>query len=231
MISIGGITKLSATDYPGHLAAVLFCQGCPLKCLYCHNHHLQKIGCKEGISWQAALDFLEARVGLLDAVVFSGGEPCMQSKLDTAISQVRELGFKIGLHTSGIYPDNLRKIVDLLDWVGLDIKATQSAYSRIVGVKVNYSKIEKSLDILLGSKVDLECRMTVHTALTDSDQIFETARKLSGLGVRTFALQAYNRINHDPHNLNSNNQSGFVSSAEFRVLNDYFENFIVRDLN
>jgi len=40
MPRIGGIVPFTTNDFPGRLAAVLFLQGCPLRCAYCHNPHL-----------------------------------------------------------------------------------------------------------------------------------------------------------------------------------------------
>ncbi|MEX0638685.1 MAG: anaerobic ribonucleoside-triphosphate reductase activating protein, partial [Burkholderiales bacterium] len=37
MLRVGGLTRLSAADYPGKLAAVVYCQGCAWRCGYCHN--------------------------------------------------------------------------------------------------------------------------------------------------------------------------------------------------
>ena len=71
-IRVGGLTPLSSTDYPGYLAAVVFCQGCPWRCGYCHNPHLVP-GTKEAaVAWDEVMAFLHKRQGLLDAVVFSG---------------------------------------------------------------------------------------------------------------------------------------------------------------
>ena len=72
MLRLGGLTRLSASDYPGKLAAVVFCQGCAWRCGYCHNAHLQPRRGREEIAWSDVLAFLQRRRGLLDAVVFSG---------------------------------------------------------------------------------------------------------------------------------------------------------------
>lgn len=40
-LKVGGITPFTATDFPGMLSAVVFVQGCPWRCGYCHNPHLQ----------------------------------------------------------------------------------------------------------------------------------------------------------------------------------------------
>ncbi|MBI3069525.1 MAG: 4Fe-4S cluster-binding domain-containing protein, partial [Betaproteobacteria bacterium] len=74
-LRVGGLVPLTTTDYPGRLAAVVFCQGCPWRCGYCHNPHLLPARRTAPIAWHAVRDFLERRRGLLDAVVFSGGEP------------------------------------------------------------------------------------------------------------------------------------------------------------
>ena len=39
-LRVGGFVPFTLTDYPDALAAVVFCQGCPWRCAYCHNPHL-----------------------------------------------------------------------------------------------------------------------------------------------------------------------------------------------
>ncbi|MEW8584302.1 MAG: anaerobic ribonucleoside-triphosphate reductase activating protein, partial [Candidatus Thiodiazotropha sp.] len=125
-LQVGGFIQMTTIDYPDHLAAVVFCQGCPLRCHYCHNPEL--------LAWSEILDFLAARRGLLDAVVFSGGEPTLQRSLMQAVIEVKALGYLIGLHTAGIYPGRLQQLLPLVDWVGLDIKALAQDYPRLTGV-------------------------------------------------------------------------------------------------
>ena len=83
-LRIGGFTPFTTTDYPGQLAAVVFCQGCPWRCAYCHNPHLLPVEGPESHAWPDLLRFLASRRGLLDAVVFSGGEPTLQGGLADA---------------------------------------------------------------------------------------------------------------------------------------------------
>jgi pyruvate formate lyase activating enzyme len=49
VLRVGGLTRLSANDYPGKLAAVVFCQGCAWRCGYCHNAHLLPARGKEEV--------------------------------------------------------------------------------------------------------------------------------------------------------------------------------------
>ncbi len=104
MIRIGGMTPLTSIDFPGQLAAVLYLQGCPWRCGYCHNPGLIPARGESHVEWRQVVAFLHRRRGLLDGVVFSGGEPTSQTGLPDAIAQVAGLDYRIGLHTGGMYP-------------------------------------------------------------------------------------------------------------------------------
>ena len=124
-IQIGGLVPFTTIDYPGKLACVLFLVGCPLRCEYCSNPHLLSPGDGE-YDPARIFEWLRTRIGKLEAVVFSGGEALMQSDATIEYMQrVRELGFKIGLHTNGFYPNLLSRASDYIDWFGLDFKATR----------------------------------------------------------------------------------------------------------
>lgn len=191
LLKVGGFTPLSTTDWPGMLAAVVFCQGCSWQCRYCHNPELIPPKGEHEISWRSILDFLERRRGLLDGVVFSGGEPTLQRNLEMALRQVRERGFRLGLHTAGIYPDRLERVLPLLDWVGLDIKAPFDAYKRITGVSASGDRARKSLELVLASGIDHEIRTTVHPALLSDEEVGSIKHELSALGVRRHVLQPF----------------------------------------
>ena len=63
---VSGITPLTGIDFPGYLAAVIFLQGCPWRCRYCHNAHLIPINQKGQMEWNEVMRFLMRRRGLLD---------------------------------------------------------------------------------------------------------------------------------------------------------------------
>lgn len=152
MLRVGGVTGLSASDYPGKLAAVIFCQGCAWRCGYCHNPHLLDPKGERLIPWEAVMRFLERRRGLLDAVVFSGGEPTLQLSLPRAMESVKRLGYLVGLHTAGIVPRMLERVLPLVDWVAMDVKSLGD-HEAITRVKGSGARARRSVEILQASGV------------------------------------------------------------------------------
>ena len=190
-LQIGGLVSFTTIDYPGKLAAVLFCKGCPLQCEYCSNSHL--IAVEEGeYDPTKVFDWLKSRVGKLEGVVFSGGEALMQA--DTTIDymkRVKELGFAIGLHTNGFYPDLLKKVVDIVDWVGLDFKATREHYKDLTKIDIAYDRMIESLKYWLTTGKGLEVRTTCDPRFVSKEDLLEIAKIASQMGVKHFAVQKY----------------------------------------
>jgi anaerobic ribonucleoside-triphosphate reductase activating protein len=137
------------------------------------------------------IDFLDRRQGLLDAVVFCGGEPTVDRHLGAAIADVRQRGFKVGLHTAGIYPGRLRALLPKIDWVGFDVKAPFDEYAATTGVRDSGTPAQQSLSHLLASGVAYEVRTTRHPSLLSSVKLTSMAASLRQQGVDTFALQEF----------------------------------------
>ena len=196
-LRIGGLTPLTSVDYPGELAAVVYCQGCPWRCPYCHNGHLLDENDEIGdagdapgqLDWSDVMKRLESRRGLLDAVVFSGGEPTAQRALAGAMAEVRALGFKVGLHTGGAYPERLQRLLPHLDWVGLDIKALPEDYPHVTSVPGSGERAWQSLELLLAAGVALEVRTTPMPGLDSDGYLQRLMQQLADAGVRNYALQ------------------------------------------
>jgi pyruvate formate lyase activating enzyme len=195
-LMVGGLVPFTTIDFPGRLAAVVFCQGCPWRCGYCHNPHLHSPQGGER-SWNDLLGWLEARRGLLDGAVFSGGEPLLQRDLGSALQAVRALGFATALHTAGIYPDRLAAALPLLDWVGFDVKGPFEDYRRITGAPGGEAALA-ALGQLLKAGTAHEVRCTVDSELLDADALARMARQLAALGVSRLVLQACRRAGLAP---------------------------------
>ena len=188
-LRIGGLQAMTTLDYPDHLACVLFCQGCAWRCRYCHNPELIAPRSDSELDWQQVRQFLRRRQGLLQAVVFSGGEATLQPGLAAAMGEVRELGFKVGLHSAGIKPAALAEVLPLCDWVGFDVKAQAAHSEQITLVAGSGPANWQSLALLLRSGVAHECRTTVHWQLFDCQRLQRLAERLAALGVQRFVVQ------------------------------------------
>lgn len=190
-LRVGGFVRLSTCDWPGELVATVFCQGCPWACGYCHNPHLIPPRAEVGVAWPDIMSFLDSRRGLLDGVVFSGGEPTLQPALPEAMRAVRALGFRIGLHSAGPYPERLRAVLPLVDWIGFDVKAAFDDYERITGIAGSGVKAEASLRQVLASGVARDIRTTIHDAMLDPAALARLSADLDALGARDHRLQPF----------------------------------------
>ncbi len=192
-LRIGGVQAFTTIDYPGAFAAVVFLQGCAWRCVYCHNPHLQSRQAAAGAPrWAGLREWLATRRGLLDAVVFSGGEPTLDPALPAAMAALRELGFKVGLHTAGMAPRRLRALLPRVDWVGLDVKAPlddAALYQRITGVRGAAAAVRLSLAALQEAGVAFECRTTVEPSLLPPTAVRAVGHQLAAAGVVRHVLQ------------------------------------------
>ncbi len=190
-IKVGGVIPFTTIDFPNHISCVLFLQGCPWNCLYCHNQHLIDIDAQGTVSWEEVKDFLSTRNGLLDGVVFSGGEPLLQKNIKSAIEEVKEMGFYVALHTNGFNPDKLEELLPLLTWVGLDVKSPFAEYNNKICSNAHGEKVEKSLKLLSESGLPYEVRTTLDPRILSKDDVINIATTLNQYGVKNYALQQY----------------------------------------
>jgi len=220
-IRIGGIEKFSIVDFPNRMAAVVFMQGCPWRCPYCHNPHLQDINAETNIVWHKFIDFLKQRKGILDAVVFSGGEPLVQKGLMEAIEEVRDLEYQIGLHTGGYLPAYFEEILSKVDWVGFDVKAPleQEKYKEITGGIADVEKVKESLKILCDSGKSFECRTTCDPRFLSIDDMYDIGNSLKNMGVKEYYLQKYRPIPSDI----TTSESQCLALVEDDKLNEYLK--------
>ena len=227
-ITIGGVEPFTTVDFPERLAAVLFCLGCPLRCPYCHNKELQDFNGKPFITWETFVEFLDSRKKLLDGIVFSGGEPLAQPDLYESMKIVKDKGFEIGLHTSGVNAERLQQILPLLTWVGFDVKTVFEAYEN----RIPHSRaatVEKCLDMLIAADVELEARTTLDPRVISKDELRQLAHALSEKGVKTYAIQEYrlHPLEDDPPSPDAV-KAFFADKDLLAEIKSLFKNFIIR---
>lgn len=183
---IGGLQKTSLLDFPEKISAIVFTAGCNFRCGYCHNPELIK---QVALVKDDIFAFLQTRIGKLDGVVITGGEPCLQKDLPEFIKQIKSMGFAVKLDTNGSFPEMLETVLPDLDYVAMDIKAPLEKYSEIVNVPVNTDNILKSIRMLQNSGIDHEFRTTV----LESQLTFEDFESIGHLlnGSKKYILQKF----------------------------------------
>jgi pyruvate formate lyase activating enzyme len=202
---IAHLQKTSLIDYPRKLSAVVFTQGCNLRCPYCHNPELVDPGLfSNPVDVDEVTAFLKRRKGKLDGIVITGGEPSIQKGLLGFMRQVKDLGFLIKLDTNGTLTDVLENVAELhlADYIAMDIKGPADKYPEIAGKPVNLDAILKSILLIMDSGIDYEFRTTWAAEQLSAEDIVETATMIKG--ARRFAIQRFNPSKHlDPSMLNS----------------------------
>ena len=189
-MQIGGIQRFSSIDFPGRIASVLFTVGCNFRCPFCHNPELV-VGPFPSIPEDIIFAFLKSRVGQLDGVVISGGEPTLHHDLTEFITKIKDLGFEIKLDTNGTNPTVLQELLNknVLDYVAMDIKHTWEKYNTITRVNHDVESIKKSVNILINSNIEYEFRTTVIQSIHTLDDIVEISENIRG--AKVYAVQEF----------------------------------------
>ena len=190
-MKIGGFQKMTVLDYPGKVACTVFTHGCNLRCPFCHNARLV-VRDEDLIDENEILSYLNKRRGILDGVCISGGEPTLQSDLFDFMKKVKDLGMLIKLDTNGTCPDKLQYAIDngLVDYVAMDIKNCREEYAKTCGLsKMDISKIEKSVEILMQSGIDYEFRTTVTKELHTPDDFAKIGQWIKG--AKRYYIQSF----------------------------------------
>ena len=184
MINIGGFEKSTLLDYPGKVSAVVFTHGCNLRCPYCHNPELviDKFENDSSFSEAYVLDFLKKRVGKLDGVVVTGGEPLIQKGILDFIHRIKDMGFLVKLDTNGMLPGKLKDALGTgdIDCVAMDVKYSKEGYRTFSGLKGVNKKIQESIDLILSSGLDYEFRTTYVKGIHTKESVEEISKMIKG---------------------------------------------------
>jgi len=176
---IGGYLPQSMIDYPGKIAAVLFTQGCNFRCGYCHNPELVLPGYFEPVLDENSIfNSVRERIGWLDALVVTGGEPTVHHDLPDFLQRLKAFGLLIKLDTNGSQPEMLKSILNrqLVDYVAMDIKnvPTPESYSQVIGLdncNPLLKNILRSVGLLKQADIDVEFRTTMLPGIHTQEQM------------------------------------------------------------
>ncbi len=227
---IGGLIPFSLVDFPGKFSCILFTIGCNFRCPFCYNKDLV-FGNIEPMSLEKIFEWLETRKGKLEGVTITGGEPTLHKDLPEFIERIKGMGFAVKLDTNGSNPDMLRRVIDLVDYVAMDVKAglVEERYRRATGIEGMVERVKESIRIIMSSNVPYEFRTTLVPGIVDEFDIKSIGEHIRG--ARLWALQQYrpeNTIDPTFQNIKPYLPSKARSLAE--LASQYVEKVIVRGL-
>ncbi|MDY0188377.1 MAG: anaerobic ribonucleoside-triphosphate reductase activating protein [Syntrophus sp. (in: bacteria)] len=191
-MKIGGFQKVSLIDYPGEISSVVFCQGCNFRCPYCHNPELVDPELFSAcLSEDSILSFHRSRIGMLDAVTVTGGEPTIQQDLASFLTRLKAMGYQIKLDTNGSMPGVLEVLMaeHLVDYIAMDIKGPLEKYGNITGMVGVSEQIAESVRLILSSNVNYEFRTTVVDSLLTEEDLLNVGDLIARS--RRYALQPF----------------------------------------
>ena len=142
--------------------------------------------------------FLKSRLGRLQGVCVSGGEPTLHPELPGLMKRIKSLGFQIKLDTNGTNPEMLKRLIadGLVDYVAMDIKNSPDKYALTTGLISNsefqisnFNAVRESAALLMQGRVDFEFRTTLTREMHSIDDMESIGRWLSG--EEKYFLQTY----------------------------------------
>jgi len=183
MSTIGRIHSLESfgtVDGPG-IRFVVFMQGCPLRCQFCHNPDTWEVHkgteytpehlMEEIIKYKSYMDFSGG------GVTFTGGEPLLQAEFILEVSKLlKQNGISVAIDTSGyVWNDAVRDVLEYTDIVLLDIKNYDPiVYETVTGVSL--APTLTFLDYLKEKNINTWVRYVLVPQLTDN---LDSVRRLS----------------------------------------------------
>ncbi|MBR6613812.1 MAG: pyruvate formate lyase-activating protein [Clostridia bacterium] len=204
---IHSFESFSTVDGPG-VRYVIFLQGCPLRCKYCHNRDTRDVHLGEVYDTEAIVEkILNYReyMGEDGGVTVSGGEPLLQ--IDFVIDLFKRLkaeGIHTAIDTSGFVDvDKLKDLLDYTDLVILDLKEMDNdTHKDLIGA--DNAKILKFAEHLSNEGVPMWIRHVLVPTITDKEEhliklkkfvsTLKTVEKVEVLGYHTLGSEKWEMI-------------------------------------
>ncbi len=174
--------SLGTVDGPG-IRFVVFFQGCPLRCGYCHNPDTWDFDGGEEVTPESVVQKAEKYkdfFGKKGGITLSGGEPLCQAEFATEILRIaKERGLNTCVDTSGnVLNDKAKEMLKFTDRVLLDVKfRSNEGYERYVGCKL--SNVLEFLEYLNEQKIPTTLRKVIVPTLTDGAEDMEFLNDLT----------------------------------------------------
>ena len=180
---IHSFETFGAADGPG-IRFIVFMQGCPLKCKYCHNRDTWNIEDGKEYTVEEVIKralkcktYMDASNG--GGITVSGGEPLLQAKFVTELfKEAHKNGMTTCLDTAGSLEinDQIKELLEQTDTVLLDIKHIDEQKAiELTGVS-NKNEIEFA-KYLSNNGIDMWIRQVLVPGYTDDEEDLKKTRK------------------------------------------------------
>lgn len=185
---IHSLESFGTVDGPG-IRFVVFMQGCPMRCMFCHNPDTWDPQAKVPYEWTAEqlMDEVMKYKNFIKSggVTATGGEPLMQADfLIEFFTLCHEKGIHTALDTSGvIFNDKTKKLIDSSDMVLLDIKTTdKELHKQLTGHTIDNNMA--TMDYLETTAKRTWIRHVITPGINDDEKhLTDVARYISGYSV------------------------------------------------
>ena len=176
---IHSVETFGMIDGPG-IRYIVFTQGCPLRCLYCHNRDTWDPKGGKEMTVDEIIEDVEKYITFIQnsngGITVTGGEPTLQHAFVTELfRRCKALGIHTALDTSGFV--DLEKVGELLtytDLVLLDIKqAIADKHKALTGVEIQ--KIQTFARYLSDNNIPVWIRYVLIPSYTDGEDDLEAA--------------------------------------------------------
>ena len=175
MGSVDSIESFGLVDGPG-IRTVVFLSGCKLRCKYCHNPEMWKMGKENYTAGALAEKILRNKPYFRrnqGGVTFSGGEPLLQSEFLIEVCKIlKKEKIHIALDTAGVGNGNYEELFSYIDLVIFDIKhVTREGYQELTGSNIDSSL--QFIESLNESGVPVWIRQVIVPGVMDNDSYLE----------------------------------------------------------
>lgn len=193
-MKIKHIERATFVDYPEKISCTIFLYGCPFRCGFCYNPSLVLQEETQDLSQEEILDFLKSRIGLIEGVCFTGGEPLMNLD-EEFLEKVKAMGYFIKIDTNGSYPEKLKKLIEkkLVDFVAMDIKSDKENYQETIGTIIPMIRIEESIKTI-ANLPNYEFRTTIVETIHTKERVENMLKwiiNLTNKKIKSFSLQGF----------------------------------------
>ena len=204
---IHSFQSLGTVDGPG-VRSVIFMQGCPLRCVCCHNPDTWDFDAGEETGVDALINKIlryKTYYGNNGGITVSGGEPLMQTEFLTDLfKKLKNYGIHTALDTSGcVLNDDVKELLEHTDIVLLDFKYT-NAEDYFQYTKMEMSQVQEFLEYLQKINKKTWLRYVVIPNLNDGKEdvarLFELknqyscVEKIELLPFRKLCLEKYDEM-------------------------------------